>query len=206
MRALVFSIWLSICPSICLAGCALGAKAEPLELRYFSPEPASAVAAAEARAPSDAAPLRLRLGRITASSHLRYRIVHRDSAVAIDPYDALRWTEQPPDYVRRALSRALYEAHPLAEAISGATPTLEVEVTAFEEVVRPGGRAGRVQLRYQLHDERAVLARGVVTADRAAARADIEAVVAAIREAMDAACAELADRVVTQLRSPAAAP
>jgi len=201
MRALVISICLG-----CLAGCALSSKAEPLELRYFSPEPAATAAAAVPRPPSGTAPMRLRLGRVTASSHLRYRIVHRDSAVAVDPYEARRWTEQPADYVRRALSRALYDAHPLAEAISGAAPTLEVEVTAFEEVVRPGGRAGRVELRYQLHDERTVLARGIVTAERPAARPDIELVVAAIGAAMDAVCAELADRVVAQLRTPAAAP
>lgn len=191
-----------------LAGCALSSKAEPLELHYFSPEPALAGAPrtpAEA-APSRAAAPRLRLGPVTASGHLRYRIVHRDSPVSVDPYETLRWTDPPHDYVRRALMRALYDSGSLAQAVGGAAPTLDVEVTAFEELVRPDGRAGRVELHYQLHDERVVLARGVVAVERAAAGPDIDAVVAAIGAALDAASAELAGRIAIRLRSPLTAP
>jgi ABC-type uncharacterized transport system auxiliary subunit len=187
--------------AVVTSGCALSSKATPLELHYFSPElalPAPAPAAAPTE-PARAARLPLKLGRVSASDHLRYRIVHRDSQVALELYDTLRWTEPPDDYVRRALGRALFDARPCEQAVAGRAPALEVEVTAFEDVIAAGHHAGRVQLHYQLHDERVVLSRGVVTVDRPASGPEIERVVTAIGQAMDAATAELADRVVARL-------
>jgi len=183
-----------------LAGCALTSKAAPLELRYFSPEIVAA-GAGELPAPGGAPRMRLRLGRVTASAHLRYRIVHRESAVALEFYATRRWTEEPDAYIRRSLAHALFDARPLEQAMEGPSPALEVEVTAFEDVVHADHHAGRVQLRYRLHDERVVLAHGVVTVDRPATDPGIEAVVAAIGRAMDAATAEIADRVVARLAS-----
>lgn len=184
-----------------LAGCALSSKAAPLELHYFAAESPAAAETAP-RAPAGDAP-RLRLGAVTAADYLRYRIVHRDSARSVDPYETLRWAEAPREYVRRALIRALFDTGALVQVIGGAAPMLDVEVTAFEEVVRPGGHAGRVQLSYQLHDERIVLARGAVTIERPARGSDMNEVAAAIGAAMDAASAEVAARVATRLRSPA---
>lgn len=184
-----------------LAGCALSSKAKPLELHYFSAE-SPADTTAQSRAPVAGAP-RLRLGQVTAADYLRYRIVHRESAQSVDPYETLRWTEPPREFVRRALIRALFDTGALVQVVGGVAPTLDVEVTAFEEVARPGGHAGRVELSYQLHDERTVLARGTVTAERPARGSGMEAVVAAIGAAMDAASAELAGRIVPRLASPA---
>lgn len=184
-----------------VAGCALTSKSEPLELHYFSAE-SPAAAAVQSRAPAAGAP-RLRLGPVTTADYLRYRIVHRDSAQQVDPYETLRWAEPPREYVRRALVRALFDSGALAQVVGGAAPTLDVEVTAFEEVVRPGGHAGRVQLRYRLHDDQVVIARGTVTAERPARGPGMESVVAAIGAAMEEASAELAGRVVPRLRAPA---
>ncbi len=178
---------------VVLAGCALTSKSEPVELRYFSPAPAVATVATPAAPSTPRA--RLRLARVTASAHLRYSIVHRDSAVELAPYETLRWSEQPEAYVRRALTRALFETRPIDQAVGGAAPTLDVELVAFEEVRRELRHAGRVELRYVLHDERAVLARGVVAVERDAAGPAIEQVVAAIGSALDAAVGQLADRV-----------
>jgi ABC-type uncharacterized transport system auxiliary subunit len=196
---------------VALAGCALSSKARPLELRYFSAE-SPAATAVQSRAPAAGAP-RLRMGQVTAADYLRYRIVHRDSAQSVEPYETLRWAEAPRDYVRRALVRALFDSGALAQVVAGAAPTLDVEVTAFEEVVRPGGRGGRVQLSYRLHDDQLVIARGTVTAERPARGSGMDAVVAAIGAAMEEASAELAGRVVPRLRarqpsgeSPAASP
>ncbi|HET7501173.1 MAG TPA: ABC-type transport auxiliary lipoprotein family protein [Kofleriaceae bacterium] len=180
-----------------MSGCALTSKAAPRELRYFSPEPALGDAAGP-RA-GDAPRTRLRLGRITASAHLRYRIARRDSPVALDLYETLRWTEQPHDYIRRSLGHALFDARPFEQAVSGASPALDVELTAFEDVVHADRHAGRVQLHYQLRDDRVVLAHGVVTVERDAPGPAIEIVVEAIGQAMEAATAELADRVVARL-------
>lgn len=213
------------------AGCALSSKAAPIELRYFSPEPPEPPAGTERRsggsggsssdssepgaAPAAARP-RLHLGRVTPSAHLRYRIVRRSSPVERELSETLRWTEPPDAYVRRALTRALFEARSLEQVIGGPAPTLDVEVLAFEAVdrapaptvrgpARPATRAGRVELRYQLHDERTVLASGVVAVERDAGGREIERVVAAIGQAMAAATAEVADRVTRRV-TPRIAP
>jgi len=179
-----------------LAGCALTSKAPPRELRYFAPSP---VVATTPAATPVARAARVRLGRITASAHLRYPIEHRTSEVEITPYETLRWTELPDAYVRRSLSRALFEARPLEQAIGGSAATLDVEILAFEEVTRAGRSAGRVHLRYELRDDRRVLAHDRVVIERAAADPSIDQVVVAIGAAMEAATAELADRVATEL-------
>jgi ABC-type uncharacterized transport system auxiliary subunit len=180
-----------------LAGCALSSKARPLELHYFSAE--SLAAAAQPRAPAGPAAPRLRLGQVTTADYLRYRIVHRDSARSVDPYETLRWAELPREYVRRALIRVLFDTGAAVQAIGGAAPTLDVDVTAFEEVVRPGGHAGRVQLGYRLHDDQVVIARGTVTVEQPARGPAMDAVVAAIGAAIDAASAELAGRIGPRL-------
>jgi cholesterol transport system auxiliary component len=192
--------WIAAAAALALAGCALSSKAQPLEFHYFSAEPPAA--AVQSRPPAADAP-RLRLGPITAADYLRYRIVRRDSAQSVEPYETQRWAEAPREYVRRALVRALFDPGALAQVISGAAPTLDVEVIAFEELVRPGGHAGRVQLSYSLHDDQVVIARGTVTAERPARGADMGAVAVAIGAAMDAASAELAGRIVPRLRAPA---
>ncbi len=173
-----------------LAGCALTSKSTPVEYRYFSPELAQT-------APSHEAPrAAIRLGRITPAEHLRGAIVHRDSAVELAPYETLRWSEGPDVYVRRALVRSLFEARPLEQAVAGDVATLDVEVVAFEEVRHGEQRAGRVELRYVLHDNHRVIDRGVVHAEHACADHRIEAVVAEIGRALEDAAAQLGDRVV----------
>lgn len=179
-----------------VAGCSLfGDKAPALELRYFTPESASA--AAPRRDASSRATLRL--GRIAASADLRYAIVHRDSTVEVEPYQMLRWTETPDAYARRAIAHALFEARGLEQAVGGAAPTLDVEVIGFEEVRRGARCSGRVELSYELRGERAMLARGVIVIERPSRSARIEDVVVAIGAALDAAASELADRVAARL-------
>src|SRR5579859_2713520 len=118
--------------SIGAAGCALLSKSDPVVPRYFSPEPAAA--AEPALVVPAAAPLELRLGRVNAGSYLRDKIVFRNSAYEVGYYEERRWTEKPEAYVRRALARALFDRRGIHQVISGPAPTLEVEVTAFEEV------------------------------------------------------------------------
>jgi ABC-type uncharacterized transport system auxiliary subunit len=196
----MLGLGLALVFGLALAGCALSSKARPLELHYFSAE-SPAAAAVQSRAPATGAP-RLRLGQVTAADHLRYRIVHRDSAQSVDPYETLRWTEPPREYVRRALIRALFDSGALVQVVGGAAPVLDVEVTGFEEVAQPGGHAGRVQLSYRLHDDQVVITRGTVTAERPARGSGMDAVAAAIGAAMDEASAELAGRVAPRLRAP----
>ena len=182
------------------AACALTSKSAPRELRYFSPEPP-----ADSREPAGPAlepRAQLRLARIGPGAHLRYAIVHRDSEVELAPYETLRWTEPPDAYVRRAVTRALFDARPIQQAVGGSAPTLEIELVAFEEVVRGAYHAGRVELGYELHDEHRVLARGTIVAERESRGPEIEPVVAAIGSAMTTATGDLADRVTAVLCPP----
>jgi ABC-type uncharacterized transport system auxiliary subunit len=183
---------------ILLAGCALTSGPKPpQEIRYFTPEHAGRVETA--RRPT--ATLRLRLDRISSADDLRLRILHRDSPIEVTPYETLRWTEEPEAFVRRALTRALFDDRPIEEVVSGAAPALEVEIVGFEEVTYR--QSGRVELRYELHDDRTTIARGTIAIERRARSGQIEAVVEAIRAALDAATNELADRVETALRERA---
>ena len=180
-----------------VAGCALTSHTPAREMRTFTPERADDVTA---HAPRDARAT-LRLGRITASANLRYAIVHRVSPYEVEPYETLRWTELPDAYVRRALSHALFDERPIAEAVSSGVPALDVELLAFEELASPS--RGRVVLRYDLHDDATVLAHGTIAIERAASAPQIEGVVAALHDALLAAASEVADRVEQALRERA---
>jgi cholesterol transport system auxiliary component len=189
--------WTLMSAVLCLAlsSCALTSNAPPLDIRYFSPVAGASAPVSTTHA--DRTPLRL--GRITPSAHLRYRIVYRSSAVEVALYEAFRWTDRPDAYVRRALEHELFEVRPLDRMLGGPAPTLDVEVTAFEEVRRGTRRAGRVELRYELEDSSSVIATGVVSVERPAADARIESVVAAIGDALSAASSQLANTVAAKL-------
>ncbi|MBZ0238040.1 MAG: PqiC family protein, partial [Deltaproteobacteria bacterium] len=148
------------------------------------------------RCPRTPAPLRL--GRVDRADVLGHRIVQRTSGVELALYETRRWTESPDEYVRRALLRALFEERPLAETRIRSAPTLEIEVIAFEEVMTPR-HAGRVQLRFVLHDHRTVLASGQIAADAPVTGEGFDAVVLAIATANRDATTQLADRVMREL-------
>jgi cholesterol transport system auxiliary component len=165
---------------VVVAGCALTERSKPIDIHYFAPVLGSApLAPAEPE-------LRVRLGRITASDHLRAPIAHRTSPVEIGVYDTRRWTDPPETYVRRVLEREL-----VSRGRGENEVTLDVEVMAFEEVREPR-LAGRVQLRYRLRDRQGLLASGLITQARDARSNDFAAVVAAIGKALDQAAVELA--------------
>ena len=186
--------WLA--PGLALvAACALTSRSEPRQLRYFAPELSPRVAFAGTPC------ARIRLGRAVAGSGLRQAIERRVSPIELERYETLRWTESPEVYARRAIAGALF-ARPLAQAVAGPAPVLDVEVTAFEEVVRGASRAGRVVLRYQLRDERQVVTRGEAAAEYPATSTTIDTVVVAIGAALAASSDELAGRVVAAACGP----
>lgn len=178
-----------------LVGCALTSKATPEDIRYFSPELDPAPAA---QTSNDAPLARVRLGRLTSSTNLRRRIVHRESRVETDEYETLRWTENPEEYVRRSLEGALLERR-VEQAMGGNVPSLDIEVVGFEAVAQGARRGGRVELRYKLRDDRSVLATGDVTVERDAAGPDFDGIVIAIGTAMDAATAQVATAVAARV-------
>ena len=177
-----------------LCSCALTSKQAPIEFRYFSPEKLAPPGPEQ----GDASAPKLRLGRVTSSSNLRAPIVYRESPIEVREYVSARWTEDPEDYLRRSLARALFDDGRFTQSFSRSIPTLEVELVAFEELRTPGKHGGRVQLRYQLRDELEVLAGGSIYRELEA-KPGIEAAVVAIGAAMDQAAAQLAGIVAARL-------
>ena len=194
-----------------LAGCALLGKNDPPTRRYFTPESPEAgggLMATPADAPKRTEGLRLRLGRVTAWSHLRERMVLRTSARELSYSENRRWTERPDIYLQRALAHALFEERGLTQVVSGSAATLEVELIAFEELQKP--RRALLQALVVLHDERVGHLQETVTVEEPLAPAkdadEAVAVVEALSRALRTAVTRIADRVVSKLASLPAGP
>jgi cholesterol transport system auxiliary component len=190
-----------------LSGCALTSKATAIEPRYFSPDLA---APAPRAAPPETAPLELRLGMIEAASHLEERMAYRVNASELGYRDDRRWSERPEEYVRRALEGELFERLHVRRVLSGAATTLDVELTAFEEVRDPAPHV-RVALIFRLHDDRQVsLERSLVVERPLVEDGDVDhaqRVASALGAALAQAVAEVGAEVLAQLRAqPAAKP
>ncbi len=177
--------------AVALTGCALTRNAPPLDVKYFDVEvPGTTTTHAATIAP---APRALALGRVRSSEFLRNRIVHREGDV-LGAYETARWTEYPEAYLRRSLAHALFDEGRFAESLGRDVPTLDVELVAFEEVRKPHGRAGRVQVDYRLHAGDRVLASDVVTAER---EASAEGGMPPVVDALEAALAEVSARIAS---------
>jgi cholesterol transport system auxiliary component len=214
-----FAVWLALSLLLAAGGsaCALTSKGEALTIRYFTPEhaPVRLTGATVSRSPAaQGAPSRqgasrgtpLRLGRITSGSDLRERIVHRESGAEVGFYDDRRWTERPQTYVRRALSRTLFEERGFDRVISGAAPTLDVEVLAFEELELPAGHVARIRLRVVLHDDTRALLEETLTVDRPAAGGGTAAFASAMGDALVALSERVASDVAARVATATAAP
>ena len=192
-------------PSGAVLGCALTEKAEVLDVHYYSAEaaPAPPKAAPPAVPGADgeaAAPPPLRLGRVSAGAHLGKKVVYRSSSVELGMYDDKRWTERPDEYLRRAVSAALFDSQRATQSLSGAGPTLDLELLAFEEIVENEKPSkGRVSLRFALHDELRVIVSDVVTVEIDARSTETSQVVRAISRALDEATNRVAERVAVRL-------
>lgn len=189
-------------------GCALTSKSDPMMPRYFSPDESRGrgrVAAASAvgeREPETQA-IELRLGRVTAASYLGERIVFRDSNYELGYYEERRWTERPEAYLRRAVARALFEDRSLRRLVSGAGPTLDIELSELAELRSPP--VVRVRATYVLYDERVVRQQATLTIERAiptAATASQSAEIGAraMADALGDTVTQIADRVAADLR------
>jgi uncharacterized lipoprotein YmbA len=188
-------------------GCALLGKSDALDARYFSPEVSHSAArgASSNQASGSAASsgAELRLGRVTAASYLGERIVYRDSSYELNFYEESRWAEAPDVYLRRALARSLFEEHGVRRLLSGLGPTLEVELSEFEELRAAPGKA-RVRVSYRLFDNRVArreetITVEVPTAQPAAGSQPALPAVRALSEALDRAVARIVEQVTAEL-------
>jgi cholesterol transport system auxiliary component len=202
------TLLLQVVALMAASGCALTSKSEPLVPRYFSPERPGEVARPAAR--SDGPAAELRIGRVEAASHLEERLVFRTSANELGYYPERRWTEEPERYLERRLARVLFQERGLRHVVGGSAATLEVELTAFEEVRGPK-RVARVQATVTLHDQRVVLWEETLTIEQPISEGRSgdpgDAVVAALGESLRITVDRIADRVVQELAAtPPAAP
>jgi cholesterol transport system auxiliary component len=181
-----------------LAGCALTSKSEALMSRYFSPERSRRM---PPRAHAGEPALELRLGRVRAGSHLGERIVYHQAPNELGFYEDRRWTEPPEEYLRRSLARTLFEERRLRHVVTGPAPTLEVELSAFEEI-RSSPKVARVRVTARLLDERVARLEETITFDQrvdSGGSDDAHAFAGAMGGALDATVAAIADRVIEQL-------
>ncbi len=175
------------------AGCALTSKSDPLTPRYYNPD--GYQEASQVAAPTGRAMPELRLGRVTAASYLGERIVYRDSNHEIGYYDERRWTEKPDVYLRRALERKLFEQKGVHRVLGGVGPTLDIELTDFEELHGPTPTA-RARATFILQDGRSVVREQTVSVDRRIT-GDKEPTAEQTVLALSGALGELVDRVTT---------
>lgn len=209
MRRLVLA--LAALAGLFLPGCALFSKGEPGVLRYFSLDgrPASRPPdAGDGQTTSSEGAPKLRLGRVTGLVHLEERLVARDTAHELEFSPDLRWSEPPAEALKRILARVLFEERGLSRVVGGAGPTLDVELTALDELRGPVRRA-RAQVVAMLHDDRRMLWEETVTVElpvKDAGGSSDEAdasLVEALGSAFKAVIERVADRVLGQLVSAA---
>ena len=178
-----------------LASCALLGKNEPVVPRYFTPQYEFDGSKAAGHPE-----LRLRLGRISAWTHLRERMVVRDSPQELSYAEDRRWTERPEVYLKAALERTLFEERGLVEALSGASPTLEVELAAFEELRKPAQQV-RLQALVLLHDDHSgKMEETIIVEEPVTAGGDHDlAVVDALSRALHRGVDQICDHVVAKI-------
>jgi cholesterol transport system auxiliary component len=182
-----------------LTGCALTNKADASHARFFSPERDPI----EQQSPDAGAPaLELRLGHVGSASHLEERMSYRLDPAEVGYYDDRRWTEAPESYLRRALERELFERRGIRRVLSGSGMTLDVELTAFEEL-KGSKPSVRVALHVTLHDEeRATFERSLVREQPLPEGGDDPRRTAqALGLALSEAVSEVSDEVARSLRA-----
>lgn len=174
--------------------CALTSKAELVNVRYFSPE-RTANHPARNDMPRMTHPISLRLGRVQSRQHLRERIVYHDNDFELGYHEDLRWSERPEVYAERAISRALFERRANKRVLGASAPTLEVEVSAFQEVRASDGHYAFVQLEARVSEVNEVIWQSTINAREPIAGSRIEAVVAAMAAGLETAAESLAQGV-----------
>ncbi len=190
--------WATLAGLCILGACALTSKNTPLSPRYFSPMPVDTEA--HAPMPSLESGKQLRLGRIEAASHLDERLVFRDSAYEFGYYPERRWTETPDRYLKRQLSRVLFEQRGLRHVVSGSVLVLDVNLLSFEEIRAPKPLA-RVAVAVRLHDQHLVRWEETLTIDQPVRMTggNGDAVVEALSQALGAMVERIADKVIVLL-------
>jgi cholesterol transport system auxiliary component len=102
-------------------------------------------------------------------------------------------------YVERAVSRALFERHRNRRVFGAGAPTLDLELSAFDEVRAENGRQAFVQFDALLSEANEVIWQGSVSAREPVSGPGIESLVAAMASALEHAAESLAQQVGSAL-------
>jgi hypothetical protein len=94
----------------------------------------------------------LRLHNIRAGSHLKSSISYWRTGHEVSFYEERRWVELPEVYLQRMLSQVLFQERGFRRVVAGSAPTLEVELTSFDEL-REGEPRVRVELSALLYED-----------------------------------------------------
>jgi cholesterol transport system auxiliary component len=188
-----------------LSDCALTSKADAVYPRFYSPEPEAATVATAA----PRSPLALRLGQVSAASYVEERFAYRVEPTELSYYDDRRWTEAPEQYLRRALERELFERRGIHRVISGAGATLDVELTAFEELRSAPARV-RLALTFSLYGDRQsqlqrslIVERPLPTSREGASAREVTA---ALTLALATVVSDISEQVARELAATPASP
>jgi len=194
--------------ALAVGGCALTDKAQPIAPRYFAAVPPLA---AKPEPPGSGPPLRLY--NVRAGSHIKSNMIYWKSDYELGFLEERRWVELPETYLRRTLSHVLFEERGYQHVVAGGAPTLEVELTNFEEL-RQGVPRVRVAMIAILHDAGVALFEETIYVERPIPQVSakdpnedketilVENLGSALREAVD----QVANRVDTALKKKPAKP
>jgi cholesterol transport system auxiliary component len=183
---------------LALGGCALTSKSEPLSPRYFE----LGFVAPEGRAQAAAGGPEVRLGKVSAASHVRERRVRKRGDVELSFEEEKRWTERPEAFLRRGLARVLYEEQGYRQALSGAPYVVDCELVRLEEIEENGViRKVVVGVVVTIHDERRVLVGDTFVAEEPVADAEETTVVRAYAKAMRRALDHVAEDLAKAARA-----
>jgi ABC-type uncharacterized transport system auxiliary subunit len=127
----VIRLSLALALALLTSGC-FGGAAPP---RFFDPllPPSTAT-------PQPVGPFVVRLRKVEATSTLKERIQWRKSDVETGFYESERWATEPAYVLWTALRKELYEVRGLRSGGPRAPYVLDVELSAFEEVLLPEHR------------------------------------------------------------------
>ncbi len=135
----------------CVPACALTNKADPLNLRYFSPYTPESRQRPERGVQPEV--VTVRIESVEAAAHLTEPIAYRTSEPELAYYEDLRWTETPNVYLERAIGDALFADGTLRRGLTEGIYTVAVLLEAFDEI-KYGEPRVRVVTRVWIGDER----------------------------------------------------
>ncbi len=177
------------------SGCALLGKSKPLEVRYFDLQSEDSY-----RPTARVNGARLKLGEVSAARNVDRRFASRESAHELSYHESWRFSDEPDTFLQRTLARNLFEHAAITRVVSGGAPTLEVELTTFEQ--RAEDQTVQVTALARVHDDRVQLWQRTFAAQQKVGEGDeAEARAAALSRALAEVAAQITEQTLQALEA-----